>query len=185
MNLSIEQEQQLAGVIKQYWKTLLPRLDVPTQEQFLVWAGTYDEGTIRHGIRRTAAKNFGLNGTMTFEDCLKYASGVMYNVVKNGGQLNEIKRKSLKEMADDPDVIAWRAASASVKSWEAERDRLLDVLNSPDETLDICINENTRRKNRELCADAKYGVKYWRDEYARLDKIVDAKRIRLAQEEGQ
>lgn len=82
---------------------------------------------------------------------------------------NQIKRKSLKGMADDPDVIAWRAASANVEGWKAELERIGFKPSDDD--------------GYEEYDNAEFNIKHWTAEWTRLDKIVDDKRIRLAQEE--
>jgi len=65
--------QELQG----FWRVMFPKHDCPPDSQFAVWLLRYDQRTVRESIARTAIKFEKLNGAMSYEHLLKFASATM------------------------------------------------------------------------------------------------------------
>lgn len=61
--------------LRQLWEQTLGAPPMP--EQFGLWSALHTEEVVRQSILRTARKNIELNGTMTQEHKVKFASKVM------------------------------------------------------------------------------------------------------------
>lgn len=61
--------------LKALWEKTLGVL--PTDEQFAIWGELHTQETIRKAILKTAMKNQGMNGQMSPEHRLRFASKVM------------------------------------------------------------------------------------------------------------
>lgn len=75
---SIKQQMEDARTVQLLWEALIPKRQAPAMERILLWVGTFNEAVIEHGVRRAAAK-FYRDGTMTADDCARYATSVMRN----------------------------------------------------------------------------------------------------------
>jgi hypothetical protein len=78
---------------------------------------------------------------------------------------NGLKLRPLAEMADDPDVIAWRAAGKSLEAWRTKLKQLATDDEISDEDYDAAIDE------------ANDNIKHWTTQYTELEKVVEAKRL--------
>lgn len=63
--------------LKQTWTVLLPNAPVPPDRQFLFWAVTNDPSDVEQAFGITAIKFRKLNGTMSEEYIIRFASSVM------------------------------------------------------------------------------------------------------------
>ena len=76
-------EQMIAA--EQYatlWGALMPDLQVPAMDQFMLWAGHYQQELVSREINRAAAKMRKLRDTdkpMSLYDAMRYAASVMKN----------------------------------------------------------------------------------------------------------
>jgi hypothetical protein len=81
--VTLSEQKLVAAQLAELWTALMPDLEVPAPEQFMVWAGRDTFDIISMGINRAAGKRLTLRGTptpMTLDGVLRYASGVMRNV---------------------------------------------------------------------------------------------------------
>jgi hypothetical protein len=69
-------------VLKGFWKTVLPKLPVPTDEQFAFWLSMYGFTTAHYAVRETGLKNARMGFSMTAEHSLRFASRVMTDRMK-------------------------------------------------------------------------------------------------------
>jgi hypothetical protein len=63
--------------LKRFWTILLPKIEMPCDQQFDLWCRQHPSETIRHGIIRAARKNLRMNGRMCPEHAARYASLAM------------------------------------------------------------------------------------------------------------
>lgn len=54
----------------------------PIDQQFNLWLAMHSESTVRHGILKTAEKNLAMQGTMTDDHKVRFASKVMLSSTK-------------------------------------------------------------------------------------------------------
>ena len=60
---------------KSLWSTFLGT--PPSDQQFKLWMALHNEAAVRHGILKTAQKNIVLDGTMSDDHKIRFASKVM------------------------------------------------------------------------------------------------------------
>jgi hypothetical protein len=80
--MTAQKQIEAASSFAQLWQELLPNQELPTRQQFLMWAGIYTDEQISRGITRAAAKSrrMDASGTpMSADDCARYATSVMKN----------------------------------------------------------------------------------------------------------
>jgi hypothetical protein len=80
--MTVQQQITSAVQFAEFWKLLMPEVAMPERQQFLMWAGTYNEELVSRGITRAAAKFRKMKGTdtpMSADDAIRYASSVMKN----------------------------------------------------------------------------------------------------------
>jgi hypothetical protein len=78
----IDNQIETANKFMALWRTLIPDLEPPDAQCFLIWTGTYREQEVLRGINRAAFKVRKLRGTanpMTPNDAERYAASVMRN----------------------------------------------------------------------------------------------------------
>jgi len=63
-------------LVQKTWGSLIPHY-LPAPKQFDLWLGRHDYTTVLHAITQTAKKAIKLNGTMTPEHMVRFASKVM------------------------------------------------------------------------------------------------------------
>jgi hypothetical protein len=80
--MNVKRQLALATSFGGLWHQLMPEFAAPDRDQLLLWAGTYTEQDVVHGINRAARKSRKLRDTdspMTLTDAIRYASSVMKN----------------------------------------------------------------------------------------------------------
>lgn len=80
--MTIAEMKSSASQYAELWRALMPSIEPPATDQFLVWAGIYTEAQVSRGISGAARKLRAvrsLSQTMTAEDVAKYASSIMRN----------------------------------------------------------------------------------------------------------
>lgn len=80
--MTIQQQFTAADQFVELWKALMPELEPPDLQQFLLWAGTYSDELVSRGINRAGAKARKMRGTTTplsAYDATRYAASVMKN----------------------------------------------------------------------------------------------------------
>ena len=80
--MTFKEQLAVASDAEQLWKVLMPQMQKPEQDTFMLWAGRYPEPVIQRGINRAAGKSRKMATTgqpMTAEDAARYASSVMRN----------------------------------------------------------------------------------------------------------
>ena len=68
-----------------FWKTMLPEVEAPSERQFVLWASIYNEDQLSRAITVTAKKLFSLwneNQSMSADGAARYTSGVLRNLAK-------------------------------------------------------------------------------------------------------
>ena len=65
---------------KKLWSSFLGA--PPTDQQFNLWLAMHSQTTVRHGILKTAEKNLAMQGTMTDDHKVRFASKVMLSSTK-------------------------------------------------------------------------------------------------------
>jgi hypothetical protein len=94
--MTIQQQIETAERFAALWRLLMPELPAPDREQFLVWAGVYEEALVSRGINRAGAKVRKLRASatpMTSNDAERYANSVMRNEAM-GIRRHEVKEHS-------------------------------------------------------------------------------------------
>lgn len=94
--MTVQHQFIVAEQFVELWRAVMPHLEPPELQQFLLWAGTYSDELVSRGINRAGAKARKLLGTttpMTAFDATRYAASVMRNellgVRRHGrGQVN-------------------------------------------------------------------------------------------------
>jgi hypothetical protein len=80
--MTVQQQMITAEQYEQLWKALMPDVEAPDRQQFLLWVGTYTDDLVSRGINRAGVKARKLRGTanaMTTLDAIRYAASVMKN----------------------------------------------------------------------------------------------------------
>lgn len=80
--MTVQQQMTAATSFTELWKAIMPDLEAPNRQQFLLWAGMYSEELVSRGISRAAAKSRRMSqsgATMTVDEAIRYASSVMKN----------------------------------------------------------------------------------------------------------
>jgi hypothetical protein len=80
--VTIAEQLNAAEQYRALWAALMPYLEEPATDQFLLWAGQHSEELVARGVNRAARKYRKLRDTkepMTSADAVKYASSVMKN----------------------------------------------------------------------------------------------------------
>jgi hypothetical protein len=78
--MTAQQQILAASSFADLWRGLMPGQDVPPQSTFLTWAGIYTDHLVSRGVTRAASKSrktIAEGGSMSGEDCTRYASSVM------------------------------------------------------------------------------------------------------------
>ena len=71
--------------LEQLWATTVPT-QVPAREQWVLWLGMHDEGTLRYAVNETAMKAFRMGGRMSQDHAIRYASKCMNSRTRNSAQ---------------------------------------------------------------------------------------------------
>jgi hypothetical protein len=64
------------------WRALMPDIETPGDDQFMMWAGNYKESQITRGINGAARKFRAMRNIsqpMTADDVARYATSIMRN----------------------------------------------------------------------------------------------------------
>jgi hypothetical protein len=140
---------------KKFWALMLPDCEMQSDAEMIQWwLSIYSQDEIEYAIARTAGKF--RRQRRAPEVVWRYVSGVLKNARRNNGL------KDLKDMADDPTVIAWREASESLEAW---KETLSSIgVRGSDDDIDGAYD------------NAKANVEHWTAESVRLGKLVDAAR---------
>lgn len=80
--MTVQQQKETATEFVELWTALLPDLEPPDTNQFLLWVGSYSDELVSKGITRAACKARKLRGSetpMTAFDATRYAASVMKN----------------------------------------------------------------------------------------------------------
>jgi len=80
--VTVNEQMATAAQFRYLWTALMPNLQVPPSQQFLVWSGTYPPELVSRGINRATGKVRKMLGTatpMTSDDAMRYATSVMRN----------------------------------------------------------------------------------------------------------
>jgi hypothetical protein len=80
--MTVQHQFIVAEQFVELWKAVMPQLEPPDLQQFLLWAGTYTDELVSRGINRAGAKARKLRDTttpMTAFDATRYAASVMKN----------------------------------------------------------------------------------------------------------
>jgi hypothetical protein len=64
------------AIVQDHWKSLLPII-VPSEYQIRLWLSVHNLGTVMYGIRETAIKFQRLNGNMSEDHAVRFASRCM------------------------------------------------------------------------------------------------------------
>ena len=78
----VQQQIKTATEFAGLWTALMPDLEPPDTNQFLLWVGSYSDELVGKGITRAACKARKLSGTetpMSAFDAMRYAASVMKN----------------------------------------------------------------------------------------------------------
>jgi hypothetical protein len=62
---------------KAFWPKVLPRLPLPSDEQFMFWVSVYGFNHAHYAVRETGLKNARMGFAMTAEHSLRFVSRVM------------------------------------------------------------------------------------------------------------
>ena len=80
--MTVQQQMTTAQQFAELWRVLMPDLEPPDLQQFLLWVGTHSNELVSRGINRAGAKARKLRGTagaMSAHDAVRYAASVMKN----------------------------------------------------------------------------------------------------------
>jgi hypothetical protein len=80
--MTVLQQMTSAEQFTELWRVLMPDLEPPDLQQFLLWVGTHSDELVSRGINRAGAKARKLRGTvgaMSGHDAVRYAASVMKN----------------------------------------------------------------------------------------------------------
>jgi hypothetical protein len=80
--MTIAEQLNRAEQYRALWVALMPEVQQPSTDQFLLWAGQHSEDLVSRGVNRAARKSRKLRDTsepMTTLDAVRYASSVMKN----------------------------------------------------------------------------------------------------------
>ena len=72
---------QRVAELRRVWKRLLP-IDVPNDAMFLIWLSSHSFLTVAYGLTETSNKFCRMQGNMTVQDAVLYASKVMISRTK-------------------------------------------------------------------------------------------------------
>jgi hypothetical protein len=78
----IERQATAAYQYADYWRALMPDVEEPGEDTFLMWAGCYTEKQVSRGISGAARKLRAMRTVrqpMTANDVLSYAASIMRN----------------------------------------------------------------------------------------------------------
>jgi hypothetical protein len=84
------------AIVQDSWKSLLPVI-VPSEYQIRLWLSVHALGTVMHGIRETAIKYQRLNGNMSEDHAVRFASRCMNcrsQVTRQQGILDMAEREA-------------------------------------------------------------------------------------------
>ena len=62
--------------LKKFWQVVLPKIEVPTDEQFALWLGLYGFTITHFAIRETSRKCARMEGRMTALHAVRFVSSV-------------------------------------------------------------------------------------------------------------
>jgi hypothetical protein len=82
--MTISEQMTAAHQYAELWRALMPDVEQPGDDQFLLWAGCYSEKQISRGLSGAARKYRAMRNIsqpMTAEDVGKYASSIMRHEV--------------------------------------------------------------------------------------------------------
>lgn len=80
--MTVAEQMAAANQYAELWSALMPHAAAPGIDQFVFWAGRYDDDLVSRGINRAAGKLRKMRDTqqpMTLDDAVRYASSVMKN----------------------------------------------------------------------------------------------------------
>lgn len=80
--MTIAQQMAAAHQYAELWRALMPGVEQPGTDQFLLWAGNYRDREITRGINGAARKFRAMRNIshcMTADDVARYATSIMRN----------------------------------------------------------------------------------------------------------
>ena len=78
--MTIAQQVTAAHQYAELWRALMPDVDAPGEDQFLLWSGLYTESQVARGLSGAARKRRAVTRdgqSMTVDDLAAYASSIM------------------------------------------------------------------------------------------------------------
>jgi len=78
----IENQTTAAHQYAELWRTLMPEIEQPGHDQFMIWAGCYTEKQVTRGINGAARKLRAMRNisqAMNGDDVARYAASIMRN----------------------------------------------------------------------------------------------------------
>ena len=103
--------------LKVLWEKTLGVL--PADEQFAIWEELHSPETIRKAILKTAMKNQGMNGQMTPEHRLRFASKVMSTLTAQDVEHAKNREALQREFGRPEGISGERLSSGRLRSLQA------------------------------------------------------------------